>query len=126
MSQLTITNTRIIDPETGYDAVGNIRIDDGVIQDFGPDIKPNCKTLNGDKLICAPGLIDMRVTTGEPGRENRETLETAARAAIAGGVTSMVIMPETNPVIDNLSLVDFLQRRSEALPVNIHIGAPVF
>ena len=123
MSDLTITNTRIIDPESGYDAIGNISIKDNVISGFGPDVKSSGKTLDGSGLICAPGLIDMRVTTGEPGSENRETLETAARAAIAGGVTSMVIMPETNPVIDDLSLVDFLQRRSADLPVNIHIGA---
>jgi len=123
MSNLTITNTRIIDPESGYDAIGNISIKDNIISGFGPDVKFSGKTLDGSSLICAPGLIDMRVTTGEPGSENRETLETAARAAIAGGVTSMVIMPETNPVIDDLSLVDFLQRRSADLPVNIHIGA---
>ena len=123
MSALTITNTRIIDPESGYDAIGNLAMEDGIITDFGADVKPIGETLAGDNLICAPGLIDMRVTTGEPGRENRETLETAAKAAIAGGVTSMVIMPETNPVIDDLSLVDFLQRRGADLPVNIHIGA---
>jgi len=125
MSHLFIENTRIIDPESSYDAIGNILIEDGLITNFGEAVKApkGTQILDGSALICAPGLIDMRVTTGEPGRENRETLETAAQAAIAGGVTSMVIMPETNPVIDNLSLVDFLQRRSEALPVNIHIGA---
>ncbi len=125
MSALFIKNTRILDPDSGYDAIGHILIQDGRITDFGENIKApkSIKTLDGTGLICAPGLIDMRVTTGEPGRENRETLETAAQAAIAGGVTSMVIMPETNPVIDDLSLVDFLQRRGADLPVNIHIGA---
>ncbi|MEP1231555.1 MAG: dihydroorotase, partial [Litorimonas sp.] len=123
MSALTVTNIRIIDPKSGYDAHGNVAMQDGKIVDFGPDTTVIGQILKGDNLICAPGLIDMRVTTGEPGRENRETLATASQAAIAGGVTSMVIMPETNPVIDDLSLVDFLQRRSENLPVNIHIGA---
>ena len=62
----------------------------------------------------------MRVSTGEPGRENRETIATAARAAAAGGVTSIIIMPETNPVIDDMSLVDFVTRRAENAPVNVY------
>ena len=125
MSALFIKNTRIIDPESGYDAIGNLSVQDGKIADFGDHITAPkaAKVIDGTGLTCAPGLIDMRVTTGEPGKENRETLETAAQAAIAGGVTSIVLMPETNPVIDDLSLVDFLQRRGADLPVNIHIGA---
>ena len=125
MTDMLIKNTRIMDPKTAYDAIGGILIQDGKIIDFGPDISaPNTiQTLDGTGLICAPGLIDMRVTTGEPGRENRETLATAAQAAIAGGVTGFVITPNTNPVIDDISLVDFLIRRSAELPVNIYIGA---
>ena len=125
MSALFIKNARILDPESGYDAIGGLFIQDGKIADFGSHITAPkaAEILDGTGLICAPGLIDMRVKTGEPGTENRETLETAAKAAIAGGVTSMVIMPETNPVIDDLSLVDFLQRRGGGLPVNIYIGA---
>lgn len=125
MRSLFIRNTRIIDPESGYDATGGLLIKDGNIADFGENVTAPkaAEILDGTGLICAPGLIDMRVKTGEPGRENRETLETAAYAAIAGGVTSMVIMPETNPVIDDLSLVDFLQRCGAGLPVNIYIGA---
>ena len=59
-----------------------------------------------------PGLIDMRVFVGEPGGEHRETLETASRAAAAGGVTTIVTMPDTNPVIDDPALVDFVFRRA--------------
>ena len=121
MSQLNICNTRIFDPATGYDEIGHIQIEDGNIVAFGPHIDIDGETLDGTGLTCAPGLIDMRVRTGEPGRENRETLATAANAAIAGGVTSIVIMPDTNPVIDDMSLVDFLQRRADNLPVNIYI-----
>ena len=121
MSTLTITDTRIFDPASGYDEVGHVRIEGGQIAMFG-DIEIDGETLDGSGLVCAPGLIDMRVRTGEPGRENRETLATAARAAIAGGVTSIVIMPETNPVIDDMSLVDFLQRRAEDLPVSVYIA----
>jgi len=120
MSTLSITNARIIDPASGYDDHGTIIIEDGYISTFGPRVIADGKTLDAKGLICAPGLIDMRVSTGEPGRENRETIATAARAAAAGGVTSIVIMPETNPVIDDMSLVDFITRRAENAPVNVY------
>src|SRR5258706_5120754 len=65
-------------------------------------------------MVLARGLIDMRVFTGEPGSEHRETLESASQAAAAGGVTTIVVMPNTNPVIDEPSLVDFIRRRAAA------------
>ena len=120
MSALSIINARIIDPASGYDQEGTLRIEEGFIADFGPDAIAEGKIIDAKGLICAPGLIDMRVSTGEPGRENRETIATAARAAAAGGVTSIVIMPETNPVIDDMSLVDFITRRAENAPVNVY------
>ncbi len=63
-------------------------------------------------LVLAPGLIDCRVFTGEPGSEHRETLASASEAAAAGGVTTIVTMPNTDPVIDEPSLVDFIKRRA--------------
>jgi dihydroorotase len=79
------------------------------------------KTTAGDVKIdakgkvVAPGLIDLRVKTGEPGSENKETLETAGDSAAAGGVTTFVVMPDTNPVIDSVALVDFITRRAESV-----------
>ena len=120
MSYLSIINARIIDPASGYDRKGTVLTQDGIIIEFGPDIIAQGDIIDAQGLICAPGLIDMRVSTGEPGRENRETIATAAIAAAVGGVTSMVIMPETNPVIDDMSLVDFIKRRAENAPVNVY------
>ena len=122
MSALSIINARIIDPASGYDGIGNVTVEDGVITGFGPALTPIGEIIDAQGHICAPGLIDMRVSTGEPGRENRETIATAARAAAAGGVTSIVLTPETNPVIDDMSLVDFLQRRAEAAPCNVYLA----
>ena len=65
--------------------------------------------------VLAPGLIDMRVFTGEPGEEHKETLQTASIAAAAGGVTTMVVMPRTNPVIDDVALVGPADRIREHL-----------
>ena len=71
--------------------------------------------------MLAPGLIDMMVFAGEPGHEHRETLATASRAAAAGGVTTIVCMPNTDPVIDDVALVDFILRRArDTALVNVH------
>ncbi len=120
MKALSIVNARIIDPETGYDEVGIITIIDGKIADIGPKARLMEEQIDGYGLTAIPGLIDMRVSTGEPGAEHRETILSAAKAAAAGGVTSMVMMPDTNPVTDDMSLVDFVQRRGEDSPVNVY------
>ena len=74
-------------------------------------------------MLC-PGLIDMQVFTGEPGHEHRETFKTASHAAAAGGVTTIVVMPDTEPVIDQVALVDFIQRRArDNAVVNVHAMA---
>ena len=120
MSKLSIINARIIDPASGFDDFGTILIEDGLIKKFGAGAEAEGDIIDAEGHICAPGLIDMRVSTGEPGRENRETIATAAKAAAAGGITSIVIMPETDPVIDDMSLVDFITRRAETAPVNVY------
>ncbi len=120
MSPLSIVNARIIDPASGFDDFGTVLIEDGLITAFGANVKAAGVIIDAEGQICAPGLIDMRVSTGEPGRENRETIATAAKAAAAGGITSFVIMPETDPVIDDISLVDFIMRRAETAPVNVY------
>jgi len=121
MSQLTITNARILDPETGRDEVGNILMENGLITAIG-SVDPKGEIIDAGSLIAAPGLIDMRVSTGEPGAENRETLASAAKAAARGGVTSMVIMPDTDPVIDDMSLIDFVHGRGQDTDVNIYVA----
>ncbi|RKQ71923.1 dihydroorotase [Litorimonas taeanensis] len=121
MSLLSIVNARLIDPASGRDEEGGIVCEDGKIIEIG-DIIPRGDIIDAGGLILCPGLIDMRVRTGEPGRENRETLATAAQAAIAGGVTSVVLTPQTDPVIDNVSLVDYLIRKGEDLPFDVYIS----
>jgi dihydroorotase len=112
-------NARLVDPATGLDAKGGLLVENGRIADVGPklfgDIDRNDpEVIDCRGLVLAPGLVDMRVFTGEPGSEHRETLESASRAAVAGGVTTIIVMPNTDPVIDEPSLVDFIRRRAEA------------
>ena len=108
----TLIHARLIDPETERDELGGVLIEDGLIADIGPHLAKNAPD-GTDIVDCAghilcPGLIDMLVFTGEPGEEHRETLATASRAAAAGGVTTIISMPNTDPVIDEVALVDFL------------------
>jgi dihydroorotase len=121
MSVLTITDIRIMDPASGRDEIGNVVIEDGIIAALG-DVPVRGQVMDGHRLTCAPGLIDARVKAGEPGQENLETLASASRAALAGGVTQIVVQPQTVPIIDDLSLVDFIVRKGDALPIDVHVA----
>jgi dihydroorotase len=117
--RIAFRNARLIDPASGLDVKGGLLVENGRIADIGPrlfnDAEPtDPEVINCHGLVLAPGLIDCRVFTGEPGAEHRESLESASAAAAAGGVTSMIVMPNTDPVIDEPSLVDFLMRRAAA------------
>ena len=110
-------NARLVDPAQGLDCTGGVMIADGRIVACGPGVTGKIagsgmltKDCQGKLLF--PGIIDMRVFTGEPGNEHRETLETASRAAAAGGVTTMIVMPNTDPAIDDAAIVDFILRRA--------------
>ncbi len=115
--QIAYVNARIIDPASNTDTVGALVVFDDEIQAVGADLFPegvpsHMKSIDCEGHVLCPGLIDMRVFVGEPGSEHNETLATASQAAAAGGVTTIIVMPNTSPVIDDVSLVDFIRRRS--------------
>jgi dihydroorotase len=119
MKRIAFRNARLIDPASGLDVKGGLLVENGRIADVGPrlfnDAEPSDpEVIDCRGLVLAPGLIDCRVFTGEPGAEHRESLQSASAAAAAGGVTSIIVMPNTDPVIDEPSLVDFLLRRAAA------------
>jgi dihydroorotase len=121
-------NARLIDPASGKDEPGGLLVRDGAIADLGSHLRRNAperaKVIDCKGHVLSPGLIDMQVFTGEPGQEHRETLKTASQAAAAGGVTTIVVMPDTEPVIDQVALVDFIQRRArDNAAVNVHVMA---
>lgn len=117
-NELIITNARLVDPATGKDELGAIWLKNGKIKEVywgnAPEAPEGVETRDAQGNIIAPGLVDTRVFTGEPGHEYRETLESASNAAAAGGVTSFLLMPDTSPVIDDGALVDFIIRRADA------------
>ena len=125
---LAFINARLIDPETRRDEPGGLVVKDGIIADLGTHLRRNApegvQVVDCKGHVLCPGLIDAQVFIGEPGAEHRETLKTASHAAAAGGVTTIVVMPDTNPVIDQVALVDFIQRRArDNAVVHVHTMA---
>lgn len=116
MPDTIITNARLIDPASGLDAPGALLIRDGAIADHGPGLTTpeGAATIDAKGAILAPGLIDLRASLGEPGFEHRETIASAARAAAAGGITTLCALPDTEPALDDPALLQFMIRRGEA------------
>ena len=118
--QTLYINARLIDPSMGRDEMGGILCDGEVISEIGAHLndetpQANSKIVNCKGHCLVPGLVDMRAHLGEPGEEHKETLETAGRSAVAGGVTTIVCLPNTEPAIDDMSVVEFVARRARKL-----------
>jgi dihydroorotase len=114
---LAIVNARLVDPATRRDEPGGILLADGCIAEVGSQVgrqglPDGAERIDAGGHCLAPGLIDMRVQLREPGEEHKESIATASAAAAAGGVTSMVCLPNTDPVIDDVAGVEFIARRA--------------
>ncbi len=126
-----LTNARLIDPEAGTDTLGALLIEDGVIArifdtpDGVPDKSPTLRRRNAGGKCLAPGIVDLGVKIGEPGERHKESFRSAGLAAAAGGVTTIIARPDTNPAIDTPETLEFVTRRAaEASPVRIrHMAA---
>ena len=117
-----LKNARLLDPATGLDKKGDLLIADGKIVAVNPSAREAgaAKAIDCHGHCLAPGLVDMRVELREPGSEHMETMETGSAAAAAGGVTTMVALPNTEPPIDDVALVEFVARRSRDIN-GVHI-----
>jgi len=118
MSRIFLRNARLLDPASGLDRKGSLLVVDGKIAELDPSL--GSATAGAKEIECqghclAPGLVDMRVELREPGQEHVETLESGSAAAVAGGVTTMVALPNTEPAIDDIALVEFVARRSREI-----------
>ena len=117
MKEKIFINARIIDPSQKIDETGSLILDkNGKVKAIGKKVKKSDAEssaeifdIKGNVLI--PGIVDMKAFVGEPGYEYKENFRTLSQAALAGGVTSIVTMPNTKPIIDNVSMVDFIIRR---------------
>ena len=124
-SAIAFVNARLIDPASDYDGPGSIVVAEGVIaevihSDQPPAGSPDVRVIDCDGNAILPGLIDMRVRPGEPGHKPKETLKSASLAAAAGGVTSFVVLPDTDPVVDEPAMVDFILRRARDIEL-VHV-----
>ena len=123
---ILLTNARILDPSRDLDMQGDLLIADGGVRDAQAGIRASGVPQGTEIIDCAgklvaPGLVDMRAFVGEPGAEHRETFASASRAAVAGGVTTIVCQPGTSPVIDQPAIVDFVLRRArDTAMVHVH------
>ncbi len=127
MKKQYFLNANIVDPANSVEELGGLIINEnGKIEAIGKKVNKNNipsreKFIDLKEKYIFPGLIDMRVFVGEPGFEYKENFKTLSNAALAGGVTSVVTMPNTSPVIDNVSMVDFLKRRGrDKSKINIY------
>lgn len=131
MKPVVFENARVVDPSRGIDETGNVVVIDGKIAAAGASALNQGRPDDAEIVDCRgkaalPGLVDARVFVGEPGAEHRETIESAAQAAAAGGVTSFVMMPDTDPVIDDVALVEFVRRTArDTACVNVYPAAAI-
>ncbi|MDB5590982.1 dihydroorotase [Enterovirga sp.] len=127
---LLFTGALLVDPASGRSGPGAVLVRDGTIADVAwghvPAAPEGAETISCGGHVLAPGLVDMRAFVGEPGAEHRETLKSAGEAAAAGGVTTLISMPDTNPVVDDPAIVDYLLRRAaDTSLVHIHPAAAI-
>jgi dihydroorotase len=121
-----IRGGRVIDPASGHDAVADVLLADGKVEAVGPRLaREGAEVLDAEGCVVAPGLVDVHVHLREPGREDVETIATGARAAVAGGFTTVCAMPNTDPVTDNQAAVGFIVAQARrAATARVHpIGA---
>src|SRR6478672_7538341 len=120
MRTLRLTNGRVIDPSQGVDQVTDLWIRGETVLGIGPHAMPADQTIDCTGKIVCPGLIDMHVHLREPGREEDETVATGTAAALAGGVTSVVCMPNTEPPLATAETIAFvIQKAREAGNANV-------
>jgi len=130
-NKIAFINARIIDPDSGLDCLGELLVQNKLIKDVGRNLfngstPTDHLIVDCKKNILCPGLIDMCSHLREPGEEYKENIESASKAALAGGITGMICMPDTNPIIDQISVIEFIARRArETNGVKIYPSASV-
>ncbi|HKQ33435.1 MAG TPA: dihydroorotase [Thermodesulfobacteriota bacterium] len=127
---ILIKGGRIIDPSRKFDKVGNVLIEKGTVKSYPDDIKKlekhsDVKVIDASGKVVCPGLVDLHVHLREPGYEHKETIRTGCESAAAGGFTSIVCMPNTNPINDNASVTEYimLKARTEGIVNVFPLGA---
>ncbi|MBL9064289.1 dihydroorotase [Tabrizicola sp.] len=124
MTTLHFANARLIDPEAGTDVPGTLTVKGGAILSRDEKVPKGAVVVDCGGKCLAPGIVDWGVKIGEPGERHRESFRSAGLAAAAGGVTTIIARPDTNPAIDTPETLEFVTRRASEAPVRIrHMAA---
>lgn len=130
-NKIIFKNARLLDPNTGLDVLGGLITKNKIIKDLGKNLfKDNTPDdaliIDCNKNILCPGFIDINANIGEPGNEYKENINTASKAALSAGITSIVCMPNTNPVIDQIPIIQYIEKRArETNGVKIYPAASI-
>lgn len=111
--EILIKNGHVINPATGLNEVTDVLIQNGLVAKIGKDIEATCETIDATDKLVSPGFVDLHVHLREPGFEDKETVETGTKAAVAGGVTTVVCMPNTKPAIHSKEVVALIQKKAK-------------
>jgi dihydroorotase len=126
--QIYLKNIRVVNPTQALDGIYNILINEGKIDYFGfseINVSPEVKIIEGDDLVCAPGFFDMHVHFRDPGQTYKEDIHSGILAAANGGFTGVVCMPNTNPPIDNPTIVEYIKSKSQNAIVDVFPAAAI-
>lgn len=121
---LLIKNARVIDPSRGYDEKIDILIENGKLASFG-EFDVADRIIDASGLIAAPGLVDMHVHLRDPGQTHKEDILSGCKAAAAGGVTSLLCMPNTNPTVDSADTVKYILDKAESASAKVYVAASI-
>lgn len=121
MDKLLIKNVHIIDPSQSLNCISDIMIEDGVISKLGKNLTVDCKTIDGSGLYAAPGLVDMHVHLRDPGFTDKEDIMTGCKSAAAGGVTSLLAMPNTKPAVDTPETVKYILDKAKNADARVYV-----
>ena len=125
MTQLLIKNATVVSPSDGINEKLDILVADGKIAELGENLNADCKTIDAEGLYAIPGLVDMHVHLRDPGQTQKEDIITGCNAAAAGGVTSLLAMPNTTPATDNGETVKYILDKAKDAKAHVYVAGSI-
>lgn len=125
MNELLIKNATVVSPADGINEQLDILVRDGVISKLGKNLSADCTVIDAEGLYAIPGLVDMHVHLRDPGQTHKEDIITGCNAAAAGGVTSLLAMPNTNPTTDSTETVKYILDKAKNAKANVYVAASI-
>ena len=125
MENLLIKNAFVVSPENGINEELDILIENGIIKKLGKNIDCDCKIIDAQGMYALPGLVDMHVHLRDPGQTQKEDFFSGCKAAAAGGVTSLLAMPNTLPTVDNAETVKYIIDKAKTADANVYVAASI-